>query len=136
MINLMKMTAKRHPRGIQGVQNEPRGMPEASKRRPRVSKKRPGGAKLDLLVFYSVFKRPQSLGGMRGEALITYRLGRLTELNLHIYPTSLHTLENRPCSYTHWCARGHSADLRATASAADPTRLVCHCIKVGRYTDC
>ena len=49
---------------------------------PKVSKKRPGGAKLDLLVFYGVFKRPQSLGGMRCGALITYRLGRLTELNI------------------------------------------------------
>ena len=28
-----------------GVQNEPRGVPEASRRRPRVSKKLPEGAK-------------------------------------------------------------------------------------------
>ena len=81
-----KIAPRRRPKGVQGVQNEPRGMLEASKRRPKVLKKCPGGAKLDLLVFYSVFKRPQSLGGMRGGALITYRLGRLTELNLHIYP--------------------------------------------------
>ena len=94
--------------------------PAASRRRPRVSKKRPGGAKLDLVVFYSVFKRPRSPGGMRSGALITYRLGRLTELNLHIYPTSLHTLENRPWSYTHWCARGHGADLKAKASCRRP----------------
>ena len=44
-------------------------------------KRRLGGAKLDLLVFYSVFKRPRSPGGKSGGALITYRLGRLTELN-------------------------------------------------------
>ena len=47
----LKMGAQRHPRVVQGVQNDPRGMPEASKRRPRVSKKRPEGARLDLLVF-------------------------------------------------------------------------------------
>ena len=47
---------------------------------PKVSKERPGGATLDLLVFYNVFKRPRSTGGMRPGALITYWLGRLTEL--------------------------------------------------------
>ena len=84
------------------------------------SKRRPGGAKRDLLMFYRVFKRPRSPGGMRGGALITYRLGRLTELNLHIYPTSLHILENQPCPSTHWCAGGHGADLRAKASCRRP----------------
>ena len=76
------MAAKRYPRSVQSVQNEPSGVPEASRRRPRVSKKRPDGAKFDLLVFYSVSKRPQSPGGLRAEALITYWLGRLTELNI------------------------------------------------------
>ena len=118
----LKMGAQRHPRGVQGVQNDPRGMPEASKRRPRVSKKRPGGAKLDLLVFYNVFKRPQSLGGMRGGALITYRLGRLTELNNIQTSTSLHILENQPWSYTHWRAGGHGADLKAKASCRRPPK--------------
>ena len=33
----LKMGAQRHPRGGQGVQNEPRGVAEASKRRPRAS---------------------------------------------------------------------------------------------------
>ena len=51
----LKMGAQRHPKGAQGVQNEPRGIPEASRRRPRVSKKRSGGAKLDLVVFYRLF---------------------------------------------------------------------------------
>ena len=110
------MAPRRRPKGVQGVQNEPKCVPEAPRRRPRASKKRPGGAKLDLVVFYSVFKRPRSPGGKSAGALITYRLGRLTELNLHIYPTSLHILENQPCPNTHWCARGHGADLKAKAS--------------------
>ena len=53
----LKMGPRRHPRGVQGVQNEPKCVPEASRRRPRMSKKRPGGAKFDLVLFYSVFKR-------------------------------------------------------------------------------
>ena len=118
----VKMAPRRRPKGVQGLQNEPKCAPEASRRRPRASKKRPGGARLDLLVFYSVFKRPRSPGGMRSGALITYWLGRLTELNLHIYPTSLHILENQPWSYTHWCARGHGADLKAKASCHRPPK--------------
>ena len=51
----------RHPRGVQGVQNEPRGVPEASRRRPRVSKKRQGGAKVDLIVFYSSKWDPEGI---------------------------------------------------------------------------
>ena len=152
----------------------PRGVPEASRRRPRMSKKRPGGAKLDFVVFYNVFKRlysskrdpegipptcvpeasqkrpddsqerrrsvqeaqssiyscfigfssdPGPPGGMGRRALVTYRLGRLTELNLHIYPTSLHTLENRPWSSTHWCARGQGADSMAKASCRRPPKI-------------
>ena len=97
------MAPRRRPKGVQGVQTEPRGMLEASKRRPNVLKKCPGGAKLDLLVFYNVFKRPQSLGGMRGGALITYRFGRLTELKHHNNQPSLHTAN------THWSASRHGA---------------------------
>ena len=48
---------------------------------------------------------------MRCGALITYRLGRLTELNNIQTSTSLHILENQPWSYTHWRAGGHGADL-------------------------
>ena len=90
MTSQFKIRAQRHPRECLGVQNEPRGVPEASRRRPRVSKKRPGDARLDLLVFYSVFKRPRSPGGNSGGARITYRLGRLTELNITKYQSSLH----------------------------------------------
>ena len=91
MKNRTKMADKRHPRRVHGVQNEPSGVQEASKRHPRDAKRHPGGAKLDLLVFYKVFKRPWSSGRMRCGALITYRLGRLTELNLaaHISNTKV-----------------------------------------------
>ena len=51
----------RHPRGVQGVQNEPKCVPEASRRRPRVSKKRPEGAKVDLVVFYSSKWDPEGI---------------------------------------------------------------------------
>ena len=51
----------RHPRGVQGVQNEPKCVPEASRRRPRVSKKRPEGAKVDLVVFYSSKLDPEGI---------------------------------------------------------------------------
>ena len=51
------MAPRRRPKGVQGVQNEPKCVPEGSRGRPRASKKRPGGAKLDLVVFYNVFKR-------------------------------------------------------------------------------
>ena len=40
------------------------------------------GARLDLLVFYNDFRRPQSPGGMHRGALITYWLGRLSKLNI------------------------------------------------------
>ena len=51
----------RHPRGVQGVQNEPKCVPEASRRRPRVSKDRPEGAKVDLIVFYSSKWDPEGI---------------------------------------------------------------------------
>ena len=69
---ITQKASKRRPRGVQGDPSRPGDVQKASKWRPR-------GAKLDLLVFYGVFKRPQSSGGMRARALITYRLGRLTE---------------------------------------------------------
>ena len=100
-----------------------KSVPQGPFGRPRVSKKRPGGARLDLLVFYSVFKRPQSTGGIRRGAVITYRLGRLTELNNIQTSTSLHILENQPCSYTHWRAGGHGADLKAKASCRRPQNI-------------
>ena len=68
---IIQKASKRRPRGVQGDPRRPGGVQKASNRQPR-------GAKLDLLVFYSVFKRTQSPRGMRGGALITYRLGRLT----------------------------------------------------------
>ena len=42
MTNQFKIRAQRHPRECLGVQNEPRGAPDASRRRPRVKNKRPG----------------------------------------------------------------------------------------------
>ena len=122
----LKMGAQRHPRVVQGVQNEQRGVPETSRRRPRVSKKRPGGAKLGLLVFYNVFKRPRSTGRMRGWALITYRLGRLTEQNITkpIFCTFLHNLPvpQQGLLFTQHAlaCRRHGADLIAYAHSAGP----------------
>ena len=73
---------KSEPKGVQEASNRrPGGVQEASKATPidlETSKKRPRGAKLDLLVFYRLSRRPQSTGRMRSNALITYRLGRLT----------------------------------------------------------
>ena len=95
--------------------------PAASRRRPRASKKRPGGAKLDLVVFYSVFKRPRSPGGKSGGALITYWLGRLTELNnIQTSTFSAHLRSNLLPSNTHWCAGGHGADLLKVARGQSP----------------
>ena len=39
----------------------PRGVPEASRRRPRVSKNRPEGAKVDLVVFYNSKWDPEGI---------------------------------------------------------------------------
>ena len=49
------------PRGVQDVQNAPKCVPEASRRRPRVSKKRPEGAKVDPIVFYSSKWDPEGI---------------------------------------------------------------------------
>ena len=51
----------RHPRGVQGVQNGPKCVPEASRRYPRMSKDRPEGAKVDLIVFYSSKWDPEGI---------------------------------------------------------------------------
>ena len=59
---------QRLPGGSQEASKAPKVDLETTKRRPRV-------ARLDLLVFYIVFKRPQFTGRMRCSA------GRLTELN-------------------------------------------------------
>ena len=97
----------RHPGGVQ----------KASQRRPRASKKRPGGAKLDLVVFYSVFKRPQSTGrhtpGSRNNLPVreVNRTIIFTNTNSSAKSTAYGTHPN-----THWCARGHGADLKAKAS--------------------
>ena len=61
MTNQFKIRTQRHPRECLGVQNEPRGVPEASRRRPRVSKKLPEGAKVDLVVFYSSKWDPEGI---------------------------------------------------------------------------
>ena len=58
----MKKAAKRHPKSVQGVQNEPKCVPEGSKRHSRASRKRPGGKKLDLVVFYRLFKLTKVTG--------------------------------------------------------------------------
>ena len=79
--NRDKSNVKGNQKASQKASRASKMSPAASRSHPSASKKRPGGDKLDLVVFYSVFKRPRSLGGMRGGALITYRLGRLTELN-------------------------------------------------------
>ena len=68
----MHKSSKRLPRGVPGDPSRPGDDQKASKRPPR-------GARLDLLVFYEVSRRPQSPGGMHRGALITYRLGRLTK---------------------------------------------------------
>ena len=47
------------PKDGQGGQNEPRGVPEASRRRPRLSKKHPGGAKVDLVAVYKSKQEPK-----------------------------------------------------------------------------
>ena len=86
-----------------------------------MSKKRPGGARLDLLVFYSVFKRPRLPGGKSGGALITYRLGRLTELKHHKIKLLCTFKKYGNLPNTHWSAGRHGVDLKATASAADPS---------------
>ena len=68
-------SSRRHQKDVKNDRGGPRDATKPSKWHPR-------GAKLDLLVFYRLSRRPQSPGGMHRGALITYRLGRLTELNI------------------------------------------------------
>ena len=121
----IKMAPRRRPKGVQGVQNEPKCVPEGSRRRPRPSKKRPGGKKLDLVVFYRLFKRPQVTGrhqaGSRNN-LPVREVNRTiiftnTNSSCKIYSIRWHALSN-----THWCARGHGADLKAKASCRRPPK--------------
>ena len=110
----VKMAPRRRPKGVQGLQNETKSVPEASRRRPRASKKRPGGKKLDLVVFYRLFKRPQVTGrhqaGSRNNLLVreVNRTIIFTNTNSSAKSTAYGTHPN-----THWCARGHGADLSA-----------------------
>ena len=117
------MGPRRHPRGILGVQNEPKCVPEAPRRRPRPSKKRPGGKKLDLVVFYRLFKRPQvtrrHTPGSRNNLPVreVNRTIIFTNTNSSAKSTAYGANPN-----THWCARGHGADLKAKASCRRPQK--------------
>ena len=112
-----------HPRGVQGIQNEAKCVLEASRRRPRASKKRPGGKKVDLVVFYRLFKRPQVTGrhqaGSRNNLPVreVNRTIIFTNTNSSAKSTATGTPPN-----THWCARGHGADLKAKASCRRPPK--------------
>ena len=90
MQKVRKNRDKSDENGTQKASGASKMSPAASRRRPRASKKRPGDKKLDLVVFYRLFKLTQSTGGIRPGALVTYRLGRLTELNNIQTSTSLH----------------------------------------------
>ena len=120
----LKMGSRRHPRGVQGVQNEPKSVPEAPTRRPRPSKKRPGGKKLDLVVFYRLFKRPQVTG--RHQAGSRNNLP-VREVNRTIIFTNTNSSAKSTATgarpNTHWCARGHGADLKAKASCRRPPKI-------------
>ena len=117
----VKMAPRRRPKGVQGVQNEPKCVPEGSRRRPRPSKKRPGGKKLDLVVFYRLFKRPQVTGrhqaGSRNNLLVREVNRTIIFTNTNLLCTI--TITGTPPN-THWCARGHGADLKAKASCRRP----------------
>ena len=119
----VKMAPRRRPKGVQGLQNETKCVPEASRRRPRASKKRPGGKKLDLVVFYRLFKRPQVTGRHQAGSpnnLPFREVNRtiiFTNTNSSAKSTAYGTTPN-----THWCARGHGADLKAKASCCRPPK--------------
>ena len=112
VVNLMKMTAKRHPRGVEGAQNEPRGVQKTPKSVNEASRRR-----------QARFTRFQATKVTRRQKRRSPNRLPVREVNwtksAHI-PTSLHTLENQPCPYTHWCAGGHGADLKAKASCRRP----------------
>ena len=117
----VKMAPRRRPKGVRGVQNEPKCVPEAFRRRPRASKKRPGGKKLDLVVFYRLFKRPQvtrrHTPGSPNNLPVreVNRTIIFTNTNSSAKSTAYGTHPN-----THWCARGHGADLKAKTSCRRP----------------
>ena len=104
--------SQRRPKGVQGGQNEPKCVPEASRRRPRASKKRPGGKKLDLVVFYRLF---QATPGHRRHKEWSPNNLPVREVNRTIIITNTNLLcsitANGATPNTHWCARGHAADL-------------------------
>ena len=89
-----------------------------------MSKKRPGGKKLDLVVFYRLFKRPQVTG--RHQAGSRNNLP-VREVNRTIIFTNTNS-SAKSTAYganpnTHWCARGHGADLKAKASCRRPQNI-------------
>ena len=70
--NVVYYASKWHPEGApkasRASKMSPKCVPETSRGRPRASKKRPGGAKLDLLVFYRLFKLTQVTGRHQAES--------------------------------------------------------------------
>ena len=115
----VKMAPRRRPKGIQGLQNETKCVPEASRRRPRASKKRPGGKKLDLVVFYRLFQATP--GHRRHQAQSRSNLP-VREVNRTIIFTNTNSSAKSTATgakpNTLWCARGHGADLIAYAHSA------------------
>ena len=113
----VKMAPRRRPKGVQGLQNETKCVPEASRRRPRASKKRPGGKKLDLVVFYKLF---QATPGHRRHQAQSRNNLPVREVNRTIIFTNTNLLCTITATgahpNTHWCARWHGADLKAKAS--------------------
>ena len=61
MTNQFKMRSQSRPKRAQGVQNEPRRVPEASRKPPKVTKKLPGGAGIDLVMFYNSKLEPKGI---------------------------------------------------------------------------
>ena len=55
------MRARSRPKGGQDVQNEPRGVPEASRKPPKVTKKLQGGAGVDLVMVYKSKWEPKGI---------------------------------------------------------------------------
>ena len=119
----VKMAPRRRPKGVQGVQNEPKCVPEASRRRPRASKKRPDGVKLDLVMFYKLF---QATPGHRRHQAGSRNNLPVREVNRTIIFTNTNSSAKSTATgakpNTHWCARGHGADLKAKASCRRPQK--------------
>ncbi len=55
------MRTHSRPKRAQSVQNEPRRVPEASRKPPKVTKKLPGDAGIDLVMFYSLKLEPKDI---------------------------------------------------------------------------